>query len=235
MRVCDRILVVEDEKRMVNLIRTILLSKNYHVVIVSSGKEAMTTLDSYPPDLVLLSLELPDMNGLDLIKTVRSWSSLPIIAMSVSNHVNDEVTALNLGADDYMTKPFSSEQLLARVRVALRHARQGTTDSFIESGKYTTGELTVDYEKHEVLRSGVNCNLTQNEYRIVALLSKYPGRILTYDYILKELWGPQRREGNQILRVNMANIRRKIENDPADPQYILTKVGVGYWIADDGA
>ena len=155
--------------------------------------------------------------------------------MSVSNHVNDEVTALNLGADDYMTKPFSSEQLLARVRVALRHARQGATDSFVESGKYTTGELTVDYERHEVLRSGVNCNLTQNEYRIVALLAKYPGRILTYDFILKELWGPQRQKGNQILRVNMANIRRKIENDPADPQYILTKVGVGYWIADDGA
>ncbi|MBR4475046.1 MAG: response regulator transcription factor [Oscillospiraceae bacterium] len=229
MIVRDKILVVEDELTISNLIRTILTANGYEVITAVKGSEALSMISSHCPELIVLDLGLPDMDGVELIRSVRSWTNLPIIVVSARSYDRDKVQALDLGADDYLTKPFSSAELLARVRVAIRHTRMGAPDSaHVHSGKFTAGNLTIDYDKHQVLVDGKNCHLTQNEYKIVALLARYAGRVLTYDFLLQELWGPQNQGGNQILRVNMANIRRKIEKNPAEPQYIFTEVGVGY-------
>ena len=177
----------------------------------------------------MLDLGLPDIDGMDIIRSVRQWTQLPILVVSARSHEKDKVDALDRGADDYITKPFGAAELLARVRVAIRHTRLGIGgESGAVSGKFSAGDLVIDYDKHQVLIAGENTHLTQNEYRIVALLGKCAGKVLTYDFIMKELWGPQSKGSNQILRVNMANIRRKIEKNPAEPQYIFTEVGVGY-------
>lgn len=229
MTIKDKILVVEDEKTISGLIKAILTANGYDVVIAGSGNEAFSMISSHCPDLVVLDLGLPDMDGMEIIKTVRSWTSLPIIVVSARSYERDKVEALDKGADDYVTKPFSPAELLARVRVAIRHTRSGlVNDAISNTGKFTAGDLTIDYDKHQVLIKGENRHLTQNEYKIVALLGKCAGKVLTYDFIMRELWGPQSKGSNQILRVNMANIRRKIEQNPAEPQYIFTEVGVGY-------
>ena len=226
MTIRDKILIVEDEKSISGFIRTILVGNGYDVIIAHTGTEAYSMISSHCPDLVVLDLGLPDVDGIEIIESVRQWTQLPIIVVSARTHENEKVNALDKGADDYITKPFSSAELLARIRVAIRHAR--TAGVMASSGKFISGELAIDYDKHIVSINGENCHLTQNEYKIVALLSRNAGKVLTYDYILKELWGPQSSGSNQILRVNMANIRRKIEKNPADPQYIFTEVGVGY-------
>ena len=233
MEVKDKILIIEDEKNITRFIRTILINNGYDVVTASTGAEAYTMLSSHCPDLVLLDLGLPDMDGMKIIEDVRQWTQVPIIVVSARTFDRDKVSALDKGADDYITKPFSTPELLARIRVALRHRRtaQNGIDQTM-TGQFVTGGLTVDYDKHQVLVDGFNAQLTNNEFRIVALLSRYAGRVLTYDTILNELWGPQSKGGNQILRVNMANIRRKIEKNPAHPEYIFTEVGVGYRMAD---
>lgn len=229
MNIKDKVLVVEDEKSISGFIRAILNSNGYDVIIARSGSEAFSMISSHCPDLVVLDLGLPDMDGMDIIESVRQWTQLPIIVVSARSHERDKVMALDKGADDYITKPFGAAELLARVRVAIRHTRAGlSNETLATSGKFTAGELTIDYDKHQVLISGENAHLTQNEYKIVALLGKCAGKVLTYDFIMKELWGPQSKGSNQILRVNMANIRRKIEKNPAEPQYIFTEVGVGY-------
>lgn len=229
MNIRDKILVVEDEKSISGFIRAILVSNGYDVVIAHSGNEAFSMISSHCPDLVVLDLGLPDMDGMKIIETVRQWTQLPIIVVSARSYERDKVTALDRGADDYITKPFGAAELLARVRVAIRHTRLGVSnEALANTGKFTAGDLTIDYDKHQVLIGGNNAKLTQNEYKIVALLGKCAGKVLTYDFIMKELWGPQSKGSNQILRVNMANIRRKIEQNPAEPKYIFTEVGVGY-------
>ena len=186
-------------------------------------------ISSHCPDLVVLDLGLPDMDGMGIIEAVRQWTQLPIIVVSARSYERDKVEALDKGADDYITKPFGAAELLARVRVAIRHTRLGVGgEGIASSGKFVAGDLTIDYDKHQVLIAGENAHLTQNEYKIVALLGKCAGKVLTYDFIMKELWGPQSKGSNQILRVNMANIRRKIEKNPAEPKYIFTEIGVGY-------
>lgn len=228
MNVRDKILIVDDEKNITGYIKAVLTSNGYDVLVAHTGSEASSMIASHCPDLVVLDLGLPDMDGMKIIEDVREWTQLPIIVVSARSHEHDKVTALDKGADDYICKPFGSEELLARVRVALRHTRLASSGELASSGIFTAGELTVDYNKHQVLINGVNVNLTQNEFRIVALLGKHAGKVLTYDYIMKELWGPKSKGTNQILRVNMANIRRKIEANPAEPKYIFTEVGVGY-------
>ena len=227
MQIRDRILIIEDEKSIAGFMKATLSSNGYDVMLVQSGSEALSMISSHCPDLVLLDLGLPDMDGMSVISQVRSWTQLPIIVVSARGHEQDKVSALELGADDYITKPFGTAELLARIRVALRHTRN-VNGALADGGRFTAGNLTVDYNLHQVLISGENAKLTQNEFRIVALLSRYAGKVLTYDFIMKELWGPQAGSSNQILRVNMANIRRKIEKNPAEPQYIFTEVGVGY-------
>lgn len=229
MNIKDKILVVEDEKSIAGFIRAILSTNGYDVLLAASGSEAFSMISSHCPDLVVLDLGLPDMDGMSIIEAVRQWTQLPIIVVSARSYERDKVEALDKSADDYITKPFGAAELLARVRVAIRHTRLGASNENLAStGKFTAGELTIDYDKHQVLISGENAKLTQNEFKLVALLGKHAGKVLTYDFLMKELWGPQISGSNQILRVNMANIRRKIEKNPAEPQYIFTEVGVGY-------
>ena len=206
MKIKDKVLIVEDEQSISNFISMILTANGYDTIIVRSGEEALTMISSHCPDLIVLDLGLPDMDGLEVLKSVRKWSNLPVVVVSARTHEHDKVEALDYGADDYLVKPFGTSELLARIRTAIRHTRTALPNSQIaQSGK-----------------------LTVNEYKIVALLGKYAGKVLTYDFIIRELWGPKAKTDNQILRVNMANIRRKIEDKPGQPQYIFTEVGVGY-------
>lgn len=229
MKIKDKVLIVEDEQSISNFISMILTANGYDTIIVRSGEEALTMISSHCPDLIVLDLGLPDMDGLEVLKSVRKWSNLPVVVVSARTHEHDKVEALDYGADDYLVKPFGTSELLARIRTAIRHTRTALPNSQIaQSGKFTVGELTIDYDKHQVLKRGENAKLTVNEYKIVALLGKYAGKVLTYDFIIRELWGPKAKTDNQILRVNMANIRRKIEDKPGQPQYIFTEVGVGY-------
>ena len=234
MNIREKILVVEDEKSIAHFISSVLSANGYEAMQARSGSEALSMISSHCPDLIILDLGLPDMDGLEILRQLRSWSSLPVVVVSARSHEKDKVTALDLGADDYLTKPFGTDELLARVRTAIRHTRTSSGNNEIaQKGTYTVGELTIDYNKHQVLKNGQNVRLTLSEFRIVALLGKYAGKVLTYDFIIKELWGPRAGGDNQILRVNMANIRRKIEKNPAEPEYLFTEVGVGYRLAEE--
>lgn len=227
------ILVVEDDVGISNFINTILKTNGYGVLRAKNGKEAIIMINSHCPDLIILDLGLPDMDGLKIIRAVREWSTTPIIVVSARLHEKDKVAALDLGADDYITKPFGSDELLARIRTELRHASAGSSAFALpEEGSFHCGGLTVDYGKWHVYVDGEDVHLTQNEYKIVAMLSRAAGRVITYDQIIKAIWGPNAVGNNQILRVHMANIRRKIEKNPADPKYIFTEMGVGYRMAE---
>ena len=229
MSVKDKILIVEDEGNISNFISAILMANNYETIISRNGAEAYSIITSHCPDLVILDLGLPDLDGVDIIKSVREWTKLPIVVVSARVHEKDIVCALDAGADDYIKKPFGTNELLVRIRTALRHTRTNSLiDSIAQSSVFESGSLRIDYDKHQVLIDGSNAHLTHSEFKIVSLLGKFAGKVLTYDYILNELWGPEAKGNNQILRVNMANIRRKIEKKPAEPVYIFTEVGVGY-------
>jgi len=233
MTIREKILVVEDEKSISHFISAVLSTNGYEAMQARTGQEALSMISSHCPDLIILDLGLPDMDGMDILRQLRSWSSLPVVVVSARSHERDKVNALDLGADDYLTKPFGTDELLARVRTAIRHTRTTSgNDEVAQRGTYTVGDLVVDFNKHQALVRGENARLTLSEFRIVALLAKYAGKVLTYDYIIKELWGPRASGDNQILRVNMANIRRKIEENPAEPKYIFTEVGVGYRLAE---
>ncbi len=229
MEIRDRILVIEDDKSIRNFLRAALEANHYDVMMANTGSEAYSLITSQCPDLVILDLGLPDMDGMKILKNVREWSSMPIVVVSARSHEKDKVAALDMGADDYITKPFGTSELLARIRTAIRHTRTvAATPGLGQSGTFVSGSFVIDYDKHLVFVEGKDANLTQNEFKIVALLGKYAGRVMTYDYIMKEIWGPNMKNDNQILRVNMANIRRKIEKNPAQPKYIFTEAGVGY-------
>ena len=233
MDIKDRVLVVEDDKSIRNFFRTILEANNYDVIMADTGAEAYSMITSQCPDVVILDLGLPDMDGIKILKSVREWSSMPIIVVSARTHERDKVEALDLGADDYITKPFGTSELLARIRNAIRHVRASyLTPEGMQTGIFRSGGMVIDYDKHRVYIDGADANLTQNEYKLVSLLGRYAGKMLTYDFIIKEIWGPNMKTDNRILRVNMANIRRKIEKNPAQPRYIFTEVGVGYRIVD---
>ena len=227
----ERILVVEDDRNIRNFICTILRVNGYESVAAENGAQAMTLATSQCPELVLLDMGLPDMDGKRIIEFIRSWSSMPIIVVSARTLERDKVETLDLGADDYLTKPFGPSELMARIRAALRHSRAGGNEGVMRTGRYEYTGLTVDYGRRRVYLDGEDVGLTQAEYRIVALLGKYAGRVVTYDRILREIWGPGAGGSNQILRVNMANIRRKLREKAGEPQYIFTEIGVGYRMA----
>lgn len=233
MTIREKVLVIEDEKSISHFISTVLNNNGYEAMQARTGSEALSMITSHCPDLIILDLGLPDMDGLDILRQLREWSSLPVVVVSARSYEKDKVQALDLGADDYLTKPFGTDELLARVRTAIRHTRTASGNNEIaQKGTYTVGDLTIDYNKHQALVRGENVKLTLSEFRIVALLGKHAGKVLTYDFIIKELWGPRAGGDNQILRVNMANIRRKIEKNPAEPEYLFTEVGVGYRLAE---
>lgn len=224
------ILVVEDDNAIVHLLTTILGANDYKVISVGTGREAISSISSHCPDVVLLDLGLGDMDGIEVIRNVRQWSRVPIIVLSARNREKDKVEALDLGADDYVTKPFGTAELLARIRIALRRAKFDGPDT--PTGRAANGALTIDYDKRRVYVNDQEIHLTQIEYKIVMLTMLHIGKVLTYDFIIRSVWGARPTVNNQILRVNMANIRRKIESNPADPQFIITETGVGYRMID---
>ena len=225
----EKILIIEDEQIIRNFMQAILSAKGYDVLLARSGAMADTMIASHCPDLIILDLGLPDTDGMNILMKVREWSKVPVIVVSARSHESDKVAALDAGADDYLTKPFGTEELLARIRTAIRHTRTTSGNAGIaRNNRFQAKGLVIDYDKYRAYIDGADAGLTQNEFKLVALLGRYAGRVLTYDYLIREIWGPNKAYDNQILRVNMANIRRKIEKNPAEPQYIFTEVGVGY-------
>lgn len=224
------ILIIEDEQTIANAISSVLNTNGYKTMCCSTGKEGLHMAASHCPSVVLLDLGLPDMDGNEVIKSLREWSTVPIIVISARTQETDKINALDYGADDYITKPYSPGELLARVRTALRHTmRAGDVKIF------RTGDFVIDFERHQVSVGERDIHLTQIEYKIVALLAKNVGKVMTYDRIIREIWGPYADSNNRILRVNMVNIRRKIEENPAEPKYIFTEIGVGYRMSDENS
>ena len=230
----DKILIVEDELSIVRFMSNVILSSGYNVVKAMNGADALEMVESHCPDLIILDLGLPDMDGMEFLRKLREWSSIPVIVVSARTAESDKVDALNAGADDYITKPFGTQELLARIRTSLRHARTTAANREIAAeGTYSVGELVIDYDRHIVTLAGRDVGLTLIEFRIVALLGRYAGKVLTYDFIMKELWGPRAGHDNQILRVNMSNIRKIIEKGHVGSRYFFTEVGVGYRLATE--
>jgi two-component system KDP operon response regulator KdpE len=218
------ILIVDDEPAIRRLLRTSLGGQGFGVVEAGSGAEALQQIEREKPDLLILDLGLPDVSGIEVIRSVRVRSALPIIVLSVRDDERGKVEALDLGADDYVTKPFGTEELVARIRTALRHRfqAQGAAPLFV------LGELAVDLVRRVVKRAGAEVHLSPKEYELLAELVANAGKVLTHRHILMKVWGPAHTEDAQYLRVFIRNLRHKLEPDPARPQYILTEPGVGY-------
>ena len=197
-----KILVIEDEKNILSFITSVLSSQHYQVVPAAAGTEGLSLASSQCPDLILLDLGLPDIDGMEVISKIREWSSVPILVISARALEDDKVLALDAGADDYITKPFGNSELLARIRTALRHSSRMQTDGELADRPYRSKGLMIDFEKRIVSRDGKEIHLTQNEYKIVALLARNCGRVLTYDRLIEHIWGPYSENDNTILRVN---------------------------------
>jgi two-component system KDP operon response regulator KdpE len=220
------VLVVEDELTMVRLLKAALGSEGFRVVEASSGQEALRQAATRAPDVVVLDLGLPDMDGLEVTRRLREWSPVPIIVVSARGQEGDKIKALDAGADDYVTKPFAVGELLARMRVALRHAAQTSQ----ETGDSTVcvGGLRIDRLRRQVFVDETEVRLTPIEYRLLSALAQYPGRVLTHEQLLRGVWGPGYTQQRHYLRVYMAQLRHKLERDPSRPRYLLTEPGVGY-------
>ena len=227
------VLIIEDEKNIQTFMGKILKRHDYRVICADSGRQGLELIRSQCPDIILLDLGLPDIDGDHVIEEVRTWTSTPIIVISARTAEKEKVASLDLGADDYITKPFGTSELLARIRASLRHSNRLRTDNTFYIRPYRHGDMVLDFSKRILTICGAEIHLTPIEYKIVAYLAQNSGKVITYASILSNVWGPYADNDNKILRVNMANIRRKIETDPAQPQYIFTEVGVGYRMAED--
>ena len=225
-------MVIEDEANIRNLLETILQTNGFQVVTEGTCKDGITMMLSYVPDLVILDLGLPDKDGLEFIKSVRATDSTPILVVSARSNENDKVMALDLGANDYITKPFGNAELLARVRAALRNRRSSEVEGILD-GKFILHDMVIDYARRIVTIAGEEIKVTRTEYNILEVLSKNQGKVLTYAAIIRKIWGPTDDGGIKKLQVNMANIRKKIGSTPGDNKYIITEFGVGYRIGDD--
>jgi len=223
------VVLIEDEAPIRRFLRATLGSQGYRLFEAGTGADGLIEAASRQPDVVIVDLGLPDMDGLDVIRRLREWSTVPIIVLSARGQEADKVAALDGGADDYVSKPFGAEELLARVRVALRH-KAGVAR---EDAVFTTGDLRVDLGRRHVFVREQEVKLTPTEYRLLTTLVRYAGRVLTHRQLLKEVWGPNQAEEAHYLRVYMAQLRRKLEADPAQPRYLLTEPGVGYRLAAD--
>lgn len=224
-----KVLVIEDEGTMAHFLRTTLQLQEYEVLIAANAHEGLVLVTTRQPDVLLLDLGLPDRDGLEVIKTVRDWSEMPIIVLSARGKESDKVTALDLGADDYLTKPFSTEELLARIRVALRGRARSETGSM---SVWTSQGLEVDLAKRSISRAGNEIHLTPIEYKLLCTLIKYEGRVVTHSQLLREIWGTSMGYEAHNVRVFVASIRRKIELDTLRPRLIFTEVGVGYRLVE---
>ncbi len=232
MSIKPMVLIVEDDETIGNFISAILTANGYSILKTKQGKAVGELIASHAPDIILLDLGLPDIDGMDVLKSIRAWSQTPVIVVTARGHEREKVEAFDLEADDYIVKPFGTSELLARIKTALRHNRKLMQSGANKTGKVEVGELTIDESKRIVTLAGEKIHLTPIEYKIIVLLAQNIGKVLTHDYMEKEIWGPYADE-KQTLRVNMANIRRKIEKNPGEPQYILTEMGVGYRMAEE--
>ena len=223
-----KILVVEDDSSVKNLIVTTLKAHNYQYLVAMDGKEALLEASSHNPDIVLLDLGLPDMDGIDIIKNIRGWSNMPIIVISARSEDTDKIEALDAGADDYLTKPFSVEELLARIRTTQRRMEIMMGDPDQVSSTFTNGELVIDYAAGCAFLEGEELHLTPIEYKLLCILSKNVGKVLTHTYITENIWGSSWENDVASLRVFMATLRKKLEKTKDSPQYIQTHIGVGY-------
>jgi two-component system KDP operon response regulator KdpE len=223
------IIVIEDETQIRRFLRTTLTSAGYHVIEADTGKQGLAEAATRKPDLIILDLGLPDTDGAEVIKGIRAWSSVPIIILSARSQEIDKISALDAGADDYLVKPFGAGELLARLRVALRHV--SSTANGQEEGVFAVDELKVDMIHRKVTVSGTAIHLTPIEYRLLSVLVKHAGKVLTHRLLLKEVWGPNYVERAHYLRIYMGILRHKLEKDPARPRFLLTEVGVGYRLA----
>ncbi len=218
-----RVLVVDDEAAIRRYLRASLAVHNYAVFEADSGRAALAAVTADRPDLIILDLGLPDLDGIEITRLLREWSPIPIIILSVRGQEADKIAALDAGADDYLTKPFGTGELLARMRVALRRAGQSRTEPIL-----AVGDLAVDLGRRVVTVAGREVQLTPTEYDLLRVLATHAGRVLTHRQLLREVWGVGYEPETHMLRVNISNLRRKIESDPARPRYILTEPGVGY-------
>jgi two-component system KDP operon response regulator KdpE len=220
------ILIVEDDPQIRRFLRTTLKDNHYDFLEVSTGQEALKQVSLHHPELVILDLGLPDMDGLEVTQRLREWTTTPILVLSARDQEHDKVKALDAGADDYLTKPFGTEELMARMRVALRHAlreMQGT-----DNPVFTTGDLRVDLAHRQIFLRDKEIHLTPIEYKLLLMLVKYAGKVVTQKQLLHEVWGPSYSTETHYLRVYMAQLRHKLEAEPTRPRYLITEPGVGY-------
>ena len=224
----SKILVIEDDPAITNLIRTTLDTQDYQYHTARTGSAGLMDAVAYNADVIILDLGLPDMDGVEIIRKIRGWSTVPIIVVSARSEDSDKVEALDAGADDYLTKPFSIDGLLARLRAALRRRQLDDTGLAPQESVYRNGNLSIDYAAGCVYRDDREIHLTPIEYKLLCVLAKNTGKVLTHNYILKEVWGNAFSADASSLRVFMATLRKKIEENPATPQYIQTHIGVGY-------
>lgn len=222
------ILVVEDDNAVAKLMAATMESQDYQYRIASTGASAIMEALSYKPEVMILDLGLPDTDGIEVIKKIRTWSNIPIIVVSARSEDTDKVAALDAGADDYLTKPFSVDELLARLRVALRRVRYDRQRLSEESSVYENGGLRIDYAAGCVYLDGSEIHLTPIEYKLLVLLAKNTGKVITHNYILREVWGNPAASDMRSLRVYMATLRKKLEKNTSEPKYIQTHIGVGY-------
>ena len=225
------ILLIEDDAQIRRFLRASLVTQGYELIEAGTGRDGLALAASRVPEIVLLDLGLPDMEGLEVIKQLRAWSSVPIIVLSARGQERDKVANLDAGADDYLTKPFGIGELLARIRVALRKslsAEEGQQTPF-----YSLGKIKVDVDRRIVMRNQEEVHLTPIEYKLLTVLLKNRGKVVTHRQLLKEVWGPSYVEQNAYLRIFILNLRRKLEDDPTRPQFLLTEPGIGYRLLDD--
>ncbi len=224
----QHILIVDDEPNILATVAPLLRGNGYEVLSAMTGRAGLDAVDRDKPDLIVLDLGLPDLDGIDVCRQVRHTSSAPIIVLSARGAEGDKVAALDAGADDYVTKPFGAEELLARIRAALRRS----DSTFVTAGPIVRGGLTIDRERFRVLRDGEEVRLTPKEFELLTYLAQHPGRVLTHRAILKEIWGLHATDQPEHLRVLVGSLRKKIEPNPSSPKYILTEPWVGYRFAD---
>ncbi len=223
MNANPKILVIDDEEQIRRLLRLNLQSNNFNMIDAENGAMGLQLAASHHPDLIILDIGLPDKNGLEVLKDLREWSNIPVIILSVRNSENDIVSALDSGANDYLTKPFNSNELLARIRASLRQQYHE-----LSSPVFTTGNIEIDLNARTVRRSGELIKLTATEYSLFSLFIKNAGKVLTHGYILKEIWGKLYSEESQYVRIYISQLRKKLEDDPNNPKLFLTESGVGY-------
>ncbi len=232
--VAARVLVIDDEPQMRKLVRIALASSGYRVIEAASGQEGITQASLYTPDVVVLDLGLPDMDGVDVVKAIREWSAVPILVISARGNEEGKVKVLDEGADDYVTKPFGAPELLARIRVALRHSALVARDAAMTTSVVNIGpDITIDLAKRLVMRKGEEIHLTPIEYKLLVTLVKQAGMVITHRHLLEQVWGPGNSERVEYLRVYMTQLRSKLEEQPAQPRYLRTELGIGYRLKID--